>query len=194
MKKLFEKRQWMMVTLVAVLGVAVYLNYYFGEEPALSVGVPAEGESVSAPEDEHLGDASFVGAKPEEAPSVNEQQSDYFEKARDSRSKAREEAVRLISETLVSPQATAEQKKTAEEQTAAIAESILQESNIESLILAKGFADCIAYIADGNCQVVVDSAQLQPKESLQILEIVMAQSAVEAKNIHITVPETENAN
>lgn len=203
MKKLFEKRQWMMLTLVAVLGVAVYLNYYFTQEPTLSAGVPVEGESISTPSDDTLGDATFVGAEPESteptedttsAPQDSSGTKGYFDQARASRTAAREEAVRLISETLGAAQATAEQKAAAQQQTTAIAEHILQESNIEDLILAKGFSDCVVFLEGEHCQVVVQSANLQPKESVQILEIVLAQSGVEAKNVQITAPQAKTAN
>ena len=194
MKKLLEKKQWMMLTLVAAWGVAVYLNYYFTKEPSLSTGVTGTpGDTTSQSDSVPLGEASYVNAgvsgTGENGASAGESgAADYFDNARASRTAAREEAVRLIGETLGSAQSTAEQKAAAEKQTAAIAESILQESNIENLIVAKGFADCVTFIDGEHCQVVVDAADLQPEESLQILEIVMAQSPVEAKNVQITTP------
>ena len=38
MKQFLKKKQLMMVALVAALGMAVYLNYYLLEDPALSAG------------------------------------------------------------------------------------------------------------------------------------------------------------
>ncbi len=194
MKKLFEKKQWLMLTMVAVLGVAVYLNYYFTQEPGLSAGSPTVGEEVSMPEKEHLGDASFVGATPEGQMPAEPATEGYFDNARAARKTAREESVRLINETLAAPGATAEQQSAAEKQTAAIAEHILQESNVESLILAKGFTDCVVFLEEDTCQVVVDAPGLTAGQTVQILEIVLSQTAVEAKNVQITAPQTENGN
>ena len=61
----------------------------------------------------------------------------------------------------------------------------MQESNIENLLLAKGFADSVVYIDGNRCSVVVQADNLQQQESLQILQIVVSQSAVEANQVQI---------
>ena len=214
MKKLFAKKQWMMLSLVAALGVAVYLNYYFTRDPLLSsptgAGVSGEDSGVSdtvrddgtgqgTESGSRLGEASFV-SKPAENGSSAGGESDgkpvsgtvdpgaesYFFRARASRTTAREEAVRLLGETIGSVQATAEQQAEAAKKAEAIADNILQESNIENLILAKGFADCIAFIDGDSCSVVVQAEALQSQESLQILQIVTSQSDIVAGNVQIS--------
>lgn len=201
MKKFLEKKQWMMLALVAALGVAVYLNYYFTKEPALSAGglqAASAEASDTLPDDAHLGEASYVSAGVSEVSKTGTDTSQstaaatYFDKARASRTAARDESVRLLEELLGSAQATAEQKQTAQKQATAIAENVLQESNIENLILAKGFADCVVFIDGDHASVVVASTDLQQKESLQILQIVVSQSGVEAKNVQISTPQTQN--
>ena len=188
MKKFFAKKQWMMVALVAALGVAVYLNYYFTNEPTLSAG--ADTSSPSS-DDGALGDAYFVngvvGDVPKEDASTDETQTeDYFDQARASRIAAREESLRLVQETLGRADATAEEKKQAQELASAVAQRVLQESNIENLILAKGFADSVVFIDGDACSVVVKAQQLQQQESLQILEIVMAHGKIAADKVQIT--------
>ena len=188
MKKFFAKKQWMMVALVAALGVAVYLNYYFTNEPTLSAG--ADTSSPSS-DDGALGDAYFVngvvGDVPKEDASADETQTeDYFDQARASRIAAREESLRLVQETLGRADATAEEKKQAQELASAVAQRVLQESNIENLILAKGFADSVVFIDGDACSVVVKTEQLQQQESLQILEIVMAHGKIAADKVQIT--------
>ena len=188
MKKFFAKKQWMMVALVAALGVAVYLNYYFTNEPTLSAG--ADTSSPSS-DDGALGDAYFVngvvGDVPKEDASTDETQTeDYFDQARASRIAAGEESLRLVQETLGRADATAEEKKQAQELASAVAQRVLQESNIENLILAKGFADSVVFIDGDACSVVVKAQQLQQQESLQILEIVMAHGKIAADKVQIT--------
>ena len=94
--------------------------------------------------------------------------------------------MRLLGETIGSVQATAEQQAEAAKKAEAIADNILQESNIENLILAKGFADCIAFIDGDSCSVVVQAEALQSQESLQILQIVTSQSDIVAGNVQIS--------
>ncbi len=193
MKLKWNKRQWLMLGLVMSLGVAVYLNYYFTKEPILSSSTVAGEEPVSTDHDADIGQASFVNSVVSDVPKESaddsekpvESEKDYFEEARHSRQSARDEAVRVMEEMLSNDQTDSSQKEAATAKVTAIAENILQESNIENLILAKGFEECVAYIYDDHCDVVVRSADLQTKESIQIMEIVSAQSAVPAKNIKI---------
>ena len=189
MKKFFAKKQWAMLALVAALGVAVYLNYYFTNEPSLSAG--ADTSAPSSSDDGALGDAYFVngvvGDEPQEDSSTDtESTGDYFDRARASRTAAREESLRLAQETLGRADASADEKKQAQEFAATVAQRVLQESNIENLILAKGFADSVVFIDGDACSVVVEAEQLQQQESLQILEIVLKHSSVAAEKVQIT--------
>ena len=189
MKHVFGKKKWATLALVGALGLAVYLNYYLTTEPTLSAGT-----DVSAPEqEEHLGDATFVGtgvSDPSEESTVPQEDSgNYFDKARENRTAAREEALSILQEVLDNAGASAEDKKNATQQAALIAENVLQESKIENLILAKGFADSVVHIDGDTCSVVVQSVDLQQQESLQIMEIVVSQSDVAVDKVQILSAE-----
>ena len=182
------KKRWMTLALVGALGLAVYQNYYMTTDPALSAGTemssPAEEE-----EETHLGDATFVGAgvsNPEEQPT-------YFDEARQKRTAAREEALGILQEVLDSAQASAQDKAQAMERATAIAENVLQESNIENLILAKGYPDSVVSIDGERCSVVVQAENLQQQDSLLILQIVVSQSAVPADGVQIVAAKAEKS-
>ena len=183
MKHVFGKKKWATLALVGVLGLAVYLNYYFTADPTLSAGTDASTPG----DDTNLGDATFVGTgvSQPDGQTPSEDTRNYFDKARDNRTAAREEALSILQEVLDNAAASAEDKKTATDQAAAIAENVLQESKIENLILAKGFPDSVVYIDGDACSVVVQSADLQQQESLQIMEIVVSQSDVAAEKVQI---------
>lgn len=183
MKQHFKKKQWMTLSLVAAMGVAVYLNYALSGETATAVG--GEPESVQHREEEHLGDATFVGTEVSEPP----QPLSYFDQARENRATAREEALGILQDVLDNAQAPAQEKQEASQKAAAIAENVLQESNIESLLMAKGFADSVVYIEGERCSVVVLSAALQQQESLQIMEIVLSQASVSPEQVQIMAAE-----
>lgn len=185
MKGFWQKKKRMTLALVGALGLAVYLNVYLTNEPALSAGT--ETTPTDTEETENLGDATFVGTQPSDPEEETDQPEtvDFFEQARENRATAREEALNIIQEVLDSAQASAEDKSAASQRATAIAENVLQESNIENLILAKGFADSVVYIEKDRCSVVVLSEALQQQESLQILEIVVSQSAVSPENVQI---------
>lgn len=175
--KILKKKRLMVAVLTIALGLAVYLNFYLTESPALSTGSDTAGQR----DDSHLGDATFVGTGVSEP----EEELSYFDEARANRTAAREEALSIIQEVLDSAQASADDKAQATQRATAIAENVLQESNIENLLLAKGFADSVVYIEGERCSVVVQADNLQQQESLQILQIVVSQSSVEANRVQI---------
>lgn len=178
MKRFLKKKQWMMVALVGALGLAVYLNFFLASTPS---SLQTEDDAAANRSDSSLGDATFVGA----GVSDPKEDASYFTEARAVRTAAREEALAIIQEVLDSAGASAEDKAEATQKATAIAENVLQESNIENLLLAKGFADSVVYIDGERCSVVVQAQELQQQESLQILQIVVSQSAVSADQVQI---------
>ena len=182
MKQSAKKKQWLTLSLVVALGAAVYLNYAMAGDTALMT----EGDTTGyTEEEEHLGDATFVGAEV----SQPEEPKSYFDQARENRAVAREEALGVIQEVLDNAQAPVEEKQEASRQATQIAENVLQESNIESLLMAKGFRDSVVYISGERCNVVVQATELQQQESLQILEIVVSQSAISPEQVQIMTAE-----
>ena len=182
MTHIFGKKQVLLATLIVALGLAVYLNYYFSTQSPDVLGTNASTVSK-----DNLGDAQYVnGSAVSEVPGdSSEDPNDYFSQARVNRENARAEALDVIKDMMNDVKATDEIKKEAADKAAAVAAAIEQESKIESLIKAKGFADCVVYIEGENCNVVVKSEGLKPQESVQITEIVTTQSNIVAQNISI---------
>ena len=143
MKSAKSKRQLTLLTLVAALGVAVYLNWEYAkndspyamqEAAAVNATVETEEEQpvLEALPDKNYGDAQLVSAGAESTDS-------YFEQARLSRTKTRDEALDKMQSTLKNTQLTDAEKKTITENLTAVIEGITLESDIENLIKAKGF-------------------------------------------------------
>lgn len=188
MKNFFGKKQVMLATLAVALGLAVYLNYYFSSKqpPVTSTG----GTTTSTtPTHGNLGDSQFVNASTDPSGTGTTTTaavgSAYFAQARANRESAREEALDILKELLSDVKSTDAMKQEATNKAAAIAKAVEQESKIEDLVRAKGFADCVVYIEDKNCNVVVQADGLKPQETLQITEIVSAQSNIAMENIKI---------
>ncbi len=59
------------------------------------------------------------------------------------------------------------------------------EANIESLIKAKGFAECVVMIGDDGVKVMVQSAGLLPAKAAQIAEIVTSETGEELSRVRI---------
>lgn len=188
------KRQLVLAALVVALGAAVYLNWQFsGDNQLLTTeAVTSQKELgtaqlVSSPEGgEELG-VSVQGGEEAEEPTVaaNASAEEYFTEARLSRQKARDSAVELLEKVLTDAEGSDEAKKEAVEQAAVIAQNVVQESNIENLIKAKGFAECVVFLENGECSVVVQTSGLLPNEAIAIKDIVGGQAGVAYDKIKI---------
>jgi stage III sporulation protein AH len=66
-----------------------------------------------------------------------------------------------------------------------VAKVIENESNIETLVKAKGFEECVAVINGEKASVIVKSEGLQPNHLSQILEIVYLQAGILPENVTI---------
>lgn len=110
---------------------------------------------------------------------------DYFAAVRLSRQQARDSAVTLLQEAMsYSQEAEAAQTSAQLEE---LVQTALCEAQIESLIIAKGYADCVAYISDGGISIAVATPEggLQQSDVAVIADIVMTQSDYTIEDIHV---------
>ena len=68
-----------------------------------------------------------------------------------------------------------------------IVQTALCEAQIESLVVAKGYADCVAYIGDDGISIAVAAPEggLQQTDVAVIADIVMTQSDYGLDRIHV---------
>ena len=187
-KKINQKMT--LLTLVVALGVAVYLNWEYAKSTDLVMGDTVQANATASTgiitdelavetaastqetADKNYGEAQLVSVGDPTG-------SDFFEQARLSRTKTRDEALDTLQKSLKNSALT-------QELTATI-ESITKESDLESRIKAKGFVDCVAFI-DGdkvNITVMTTSDGLTQTEVAQIRDIVLSECAVSAQNITV---------
>lgn len=109
----------------------------------------------------------------------------YFAAVRLSRQEARDSAVGLLQEAMAySGDAEAAQSN---EQLEHIVQTALNEAQIESLVIAKGYADCVAYISDDGISVAVASPEggLTQTDVAVIADIVTSQSEFKIKDVRV---------
>jgi stage III sporulation protein AH len=109
---------------------------------------------------------------------------DYFAAVRLSRQEARDSAIGLLQEAMAYD--TASDGKTAQDLENLIQDA-LSEAQIESLVIAKGYTDCVAYMTDGGISVAVSAPTegLQQTDVALITDIIMAQSDYDIDQIRI---------
>lgn len=109
----------------------------------------------------------------------------YFSATLVSRQKARDEALEVLQAVVDNVDASEASRAEALAEIATIADEIQKEANIESLITAKGFAQCVAVLNGDTASIVVSADTLQPAQIAQINAIVYEQTGI--KPIGITI-------
>ena len=109
---------------------------------------------------------------------------EYFAQMRLSRQEARDSAVELLQEALSYDDGTDSESSG---QLNAIVSDSLTEAQIESLVIAKGYQDCVAYLADGVISVAVAAPEegLQQSDVASISDIVTSQTEYPLSNVRI---------
>ena len=110
----------------------------------------------------------------------------YFSTVEVSRQRARDEALEVLNAVVENDQASQEVKAEALAEIQTIAREMSQESNIESILMSKGFTQCLAVINGDSANIVVRSeGQLQSSQLAQINAVVYEQAGIEPINITI---------
>lgn len=189
------------ITLAAALVVAVYLNWQYArtgvtlEEDAINVAATVETEeAVSAPimdglmtEAEAVSSANKNYGEAQLVSVANNSGSKFFEEARLKRTKAHDEAMDAVQKALKSASLSAEEKKSYTQQLTGSLEDLNAENEIETLVRAKGFADCLCFLQSGRADLTVMTSgdALTAAQVAQIRDIVLSKSNVTAQNITI---------
>lgn len=110
---------------------------------------------------------------------------DYFAAVRLSRQEARDSAVSLLQEAMAYTEDAASVES--DEQLNQIVQTALCEAQIESLVIAKGYTDCVAYISDEGISVAVAAPEggLQQEDVAVIADIVITQSDYLMEDIRV---------
>ena len=99
--------------------------------------------------------------------------------------KARDEALEVLQSVVDNDEAVEATKEQAISEISKIADDIRMESNIETLIMSKGFEQCVAVINGDLVNIIVKSDGLLANEVAQINEIVYEQTGAVPSNVKI---------
>lgn len=179
------KKQIVFASLVLALGAAVYLNWQFSDTNLVQTGAEqtiGEAQLVSNQSDESTKEDSN-NSKTE---SESKDSESYFSTVRTDRQRSQDEAVDLAKEILESAESDEASKTEAVASAEKIASIYQQQSNIESLLKAKGFSDCVVFIQNGECSVVLKKSEIKEDTNLVVKDIVSGQADIELESIKIT--------
>ncbi len=146
------KRNAIILAAILFVCVAVYLNWaYNRQEEALAEEPGRESLSVLAAAE---GQGLYYEAP---VPAVNAASpvTEYFTSARLSRQQARDSAMNTLREATETENAAAESVNGAIDAITAMARNAVTEAEIEALVMAKGFDDCLVFLDDESAIVAV---------------------------------------
>ena len=171
-----RKRNITMVAVLLFVCAAVTLNWSYNQR----WGKP-DAEMVYA-EDE-----AMAAAQTDFARSLTTAGTEYFAEARLTRQVSRDEALELLQTAATSEAASQETIDSAMNAISVMAASSMKESQVENLLLAKGFADCVVYIGSGSVTVAVPAPAegLSEEAVARITEVVCRETEYEAAQLSI---------
>lgn len=186
------KRNAVVAAIVLFVCVAVYLNWSYQNEGAEAGKNLGQATLVGATSSDPLLAAS---AQPGESgtpaescsPEPSGASTGYFASARLNRQQARDNALTMLRDTMDSETAEETARTEAGQAIETLASATVSEAQIENLVIAKGYADCITFISESGVSVVVSATEggLQNADVAKITEIVTGETGVPAAQITI---------
>ena len=212
------KRNAVVAVVLLFICVGVYLNWSYHKEPAASA-VSGETELADTLDTALLQEAgadtdtetagegggiASVDAITDQAQVVDGSEnydamlteattdttiSDYFATIRLARQESRDSAVELLQETIAYADGDAASSAKLE----GIISDALAESQIESLIVAKGYQDCVAYISEDGISVAVAAPEdgLTQSDVALLSDIMLSQTSCKLSDIRVIGVEPE---
>ena len=179
------KKNMVAAAILMTVCAGIYVNWLYTEEQsAATLTETLDAEKVMSEDGLVLSDDMAALAAGED---VQTTASDYFAAVRLSRQQARDNAVELLQEAMAySGQDGGKDVESAMELEESV-QTALSEAQIESLIIAKGYQDCVAYMSGEGISVAVASPEggLQEQDVAVIADIVMSQSDYSLEDIRV---------
>ncbi len=184
-KKLLNTKSFVLLGCLALVAVAVTVSV---------ITSPSDTDTLGNESDKTLGNAILTDGTVADNSNTSSTETDtdatpdaddFFASALLNREQTRDESLEVLNQLANNPDALPDTKEDALNAIARLAEAMNAEANIETLVKAKGFKDCVAIVSDNGCTVVVSSGGLSASETAMILEIVCEQTSVTPANIKI---------
>lgn len=171
------KKNLMAAAVLLVVCAGIYMNWMYSNDTDVSdLTDLLDAETVLSQ------DGLILGTNTD---SDENTVTDYFAAVRLSRQEARDSAVNLLQEAMA--YGNGSEQEQSNEQLEKIVQTALCEAQIESLIIAKGYEDCVAYMSDTGISVAVASPEggMQNGDVSVIADIVITQSGFSMEDIRV---------
>ena len=169
------KRRAVAAAEVVLVGTSVYLNWRYAGDGADTSKVLGQSTLVNGETAEAQADTADTAGD------------DYFSTARLSRKQARDNAISMLKEAESDENAEQSVLNEASQTLQVLAAYTVAESQIESLVTAKGYADCVVFMGAESVSVVVAPPEggLTATDAARIKDIVISETDYTAQQIKI---------
>ena len=174
------KKNLVAAALLVTVCVGIYANWsYTKDQNTMDFADTLNDEKL-------LSEDMLVMAGSETPEAMETTTSDYFAAVRLSRQEARDSAVTMLQEAMAYTDDISE-IEVSNDTLDGIVQIGLCEAQIESLVVAKGYADGVAYIGDDGISIAVAAPEggLQQEDVAVIADIVLNQSEYTMENIRV---------
>lgn len=172
-----QKKYILAAALILALGAAVFINWQFS------------GSSAVKPTTKELGAAAYVSrdakATADEADAAALTPKEKLAKMRTDRTQSQDKTLTEAKSILSLSDSSEKAKQEAARQAGVIENRIMNQSNIENILTAKGFSDVMCFLSDAGCTVAVRSDEMENDSPLIIKDAVMSQVDVDFNDIVI---------
>lgn len=192
------KRNAVVAAIALFVCAAVYLNWSYGKDAdagktlgqSTMVGgrtddplVKGDSSTAAAPE---KGDASTAGDTPT-GDTAGSSGSAYFATARLNRQQARDSALSLLQDAAAREDADEAVKTQLNDNIQTMADYTVTEAQIENLVVAKGYTDCVAFIGEDALSLAVSAPEggLTESDTAKIVDVVNQTAGFTADQITI---------
>lgn len=175
------KKNLLAAAVLVMVCAGIYLNWLYTEQ-AVTVGLLDTLDAQKVMSDETLVMSGDLTETQDLSVSTS---ADYFAAVRLSRQEARDSALNMLQEAMTYSDSSKAAESSMELDD--IVQTALSEAQIESLIIAKGYRDCVAYMNEEGISVAVSAPEggLKQEDVAVIADIVMGQSEYHLGDIRV---------
>lgn len=174
MHVLIGRKQILLSALVVMLGLAVFVNWYYTSS---GKKLSPEGQSPAGSSASESGKAAFTSS---------EEVEDYFSEMKLARSANEASVLEELEAVMAGAEPGSDEAGAAGSAIAVFTQKCQRQADIENLVSAGIGSDCVAVISDNSIDVVVTPSALNEQSVLAISDIIRTVCGADYENIRVS--------
>ncbi len=179
-----KKHHMVLAALMLLLSASVYINWSISDNDT----------SQFKTEKKEFGAATYVNSdlstfdevdSTSNASSLNFAQTEYFAAAKIERQNTQEEMISLAREVLELSDSSESARESAANQLGDLENMVISQNRIEATLKAKGFSECLCYLDESSCTIIIPVNEMRDNSTLVIRDCVAQCSGLSFDSISI---------